>query len=414
MRCSIPHERFPRMTQMNHDEQTRPGLLVAAEGDLGLPGNPAPDGKRERYYRPELDVLRCVAFLMVFTSHIPATGNTPSGFSLLGTVEESGATGVCVFFTLSAFLITELLLREREETGVIHRAAFYIRRILRIWPLYFVAVAISIAVPFVYHRWVAPLHFVLPYLLFSGNIATSALGAYPRNGMLAPLWSISVEEQFYLLWALLLFWKGRSGAWFAILGILPVAWAVDLLIPWHGGARDPNLWTNSLSQFQYFALGALVSLHFHRRPVHLSRLSRVAMLAGAGVFLFLAADPFHFLFSMAPERPVTMLAGYLCNDAACILLLVGILDARMPRFANPLRYLGKISYGMYVFHYTLWIGMAAVVVRLLHHPLGAVLPELYVAVLALTIGISALSYQYFEKPFLRLKQHFSFVLSRPT
>ncbi len=376
-------------------------------------GKSALGAKQGRYYRPELDVLRCIAFLMVFTSHIPAIGPASHAFSLLGVVEESGGTGVCVFFALSAFLITELLLREKEETGTIHRSAFFIRRILRIWPLYFVAVAISVAVPLVYHRWVAPLHFVLPYLLFSGNIATSALGAYPRNGMLAPLWSISVEEQFYLLWAFLLFWKGRAGAWFAILGILPAAWAVDLLIPWHGGARDPNLWTNSLSQFQYFALGALISLRFHRRPVRITRLGRIVVLASAGVFLFLAADPFHFLFNVAPARPVTMLAGYLCNDAACILLLVGMLGANMPRFTYPLRYLGKISYGMYVFHYTLWIGMTAVVVRLLHRQLAGVLPELYVAVLGLTIGISAFSYRYFEKAFLRLKERYAFVPSRP-
>jgi peptidoglycan/LPS O-acetylase OafA/YrhL len=402
------------MAQASQETQNEAGLLPAVETSLGVQGRPALVSKHGRYYRPELDVLRCIAFLMVFTSHIPATGPAPSGFSLLTVVEESGGTGVCVFFALSAFLITELLLREQEETGTIHRSAFYVRRILRIWPLYFVAVAVSVAVPFVYQRWVAPLHFVLPYLLFSGNIATSALGAYPRNGMLAPLWSISVEEQFYLLWPLLLFWKGRSGAWFAILGILPLAWAVDLFISWHGGARDPNLWTNSLSQFQYFALGALISLYFHRRPVNLTRLGRVAMLAGASVFLFLAADPFHFLFDMAPERPVTILAGYLCNDAACILLLVGMLGARMPRFTNPLRYLGKISYGMYVFHYTLWIGMTGVVVRLLHRQLAGVLPEIYFTVLALTIGVSALSYHYFERSFLRLKERFAFVLSRPT
>jgi peptidoglycan/LPS O-acetylase OafA/YrhL len=400
------------MAQTSQQTQSEAGLMPKVESSPEVRGRSALISKQGRYYRPELDVLRCIAFLMVFTSHIPATGAAPSGFSLLPVVEEAGGTGVCVFFALSAFLITELLLREKEA-GTIHRAAFYIRRILRIWPLYFVAVAISVAVPFVYHRWVAPLHFVLPYLLFSGNIATSVLGAYPRNGMLAPLWSISVEEQFYLLWALLLFWKGRSGAWLAILGILPLAWAVDLIIPWHGGSRDPNLWTNSLSQFQYFALGALISLHFHRRPVNLTGLSRVAMLAGAGVFLFLAADPFHFLFDMAPEHPVTILAGYVCNDAACILLLVGILGASMPRFTNPLRYLGKISYGMYVFHYTLWIGMTAVVVRLLHRRLADVLPELYLVVLALTIGISALSYHYFEKSFLRLKERFAFVLSRP-
>jgi peptidoglycan/LPS O-acetylase OafA/YrhL len=328
-------------------------------------------------------------------------------------MEESGGAGVCVFFTLSAFLITELLLREKEETGTIHRAAFYVRRLLRIWPLYFVAVAISVLVPLVYHRWVAPLHFVLPYLFFSGNIATALSGTYPRNGMLAPLWSISVEEQFYLAWPLLLGWKGRAGAWRAVLWILPIAWAVDLWLPWRAAPRDPNLWTNSLSQFQYFALGALISLYFHRKPVSIGAAGRVGLLAASASLFFLAVDPFHFLFEVGPTRPIPILAGYLCNDAACVLLLVGILGARLPRLFNPLRYLGRISYGMYVFHYTLWIGMTALVVRVLHRQLASVLPALYFAVLGLTIAISACSYRFFEKPFLRFKDRFSFVLSRP-
>ena len=357
-------------------------------------------------------MLRCLAFLMVFTSHIPAITPYRHGFSILSTMEESGAAGVCVFFSLSAFLITELLMREKEETGTIHRLAFLLRRILRIWPLYFLAVLVSIGAALVYHRWAAQPRFVIPYLLLSGNVATSVLGAYPRNGLLGPLWSISVEEQFYLLWPLLLFWGGRKGIKIALAVIFPVAWCVDLLIPLTGGMRDPNLWTNSLSQYQYFALGALIALVLHRRPLVLGWRSRVALLALAVLSLALAADPFHFLFDVQPERPWTVLAGYLCNDAACVLLLIATVGARMPSWTNPLRYLGKISYGMYVFHYTIWIGLAAVVTRELHLSLRTVMPELYVLVLAVTVALSACSYRYFERPFLRLKERLTFVPSR--
>lgn len=377
------------------------------------PATPADTAQRgHRYYRPELDVLRCLAFLMVFTSHIPAIPGTPSGTTILSTIEEAGATGVCVFFTLSAYLITELLLRERDATSTIHRSAFYLRRILRIWPLYFVAVLLSVLGAAAYHRWAAPPRFVLPYLLLCGNIATSVFGTYPRNGLLAPLWSISVEEQFYLLWPLLLYWKGRAGIKVALFVIFPLAWCVDLLLPLSGASRDPNLWTNSLSQFQYFAIGALVALLLHRHPLQLSRLHRAGMLLTALPLLALASWPFHFLFDVAPVRPLPILAGYLCNDAACLLLLVGFLGAKVPQWAHPLQYLGKISYGMYVFHFTIWIGLAAAATRVLHLPLGHVLPALYVAVLATTIAISACSYHFFEKPFLRLKERFAFIPSR--
>ena len=372
----------------------------------------AAEGKTGRYYRPELDVLRSMAFLMVFTSHIPAIPVTQSATSFLSTIEEAGSAGVCVFFTLSAYLITELLLRELDATGTIHRAAFFVRRILRIWPLYFLAIALSVFGALVYHRWNAPPRFVLPYLLLCGNVATSVFGTYPRNGLLAPLWSISVEEQFYLLWPLLLHWKGRTGIRCAITVILPLAWCMDLLVPYFGGARDPNLWTNSLSQFQYFALGALIALLHHRHSLRLGRVHRIVMLTAALLLLLVAARPLHFLFSVPPEKPFPILAGYLLIDAACILLLLGILDARVPGWAHPLQYLGKISYGMYVYHFTIWIGLTAAATRILHLRLGVILPELYLIVLASTIAISACSYRYFEKPFLRLKERFAFVPSR--
>lgn len=96
--------------------------------------------KESSYYRPELDALRFFAFLCVFSFHrmdyVPTDPVRNHWLYLIGNV---GPFGVPVFFLLSAFLITELLLREREKTGRIHIRAFYVRRMLRIWPLYFVA-----------------------------------------------------------------------------------------------------------------------------------------------------------------------------------------------------------------------------------------------------------------------------------
>ncbi len=96
--------------------------------------------KESSYYRPELDALRFFAFLCVFSFHrmdyVPTDPVRNHWLYLIGNV---GPFGVPVFFLLSAFLITELLLREREKPGRIHIRAFYVRRMLRIWPLYFVA-----------------------------------------------------------------------------------------------------------------------------------------------------------------------------------------------------------------------------------------------------------------------------------
>src|SRR5690349_12152659 len=98
----------------------------------------------DRFYFPQLDGLRAVAFLGVFGFHFAASSRAPMA-PLLAAMAEAGSFGVDLFFILSSFLITSLLFRERAAVGRIHVAAFWVRRALRIWPLYFVFVGIFIA-----------------------------------------------------------------------------------------------------------------------------------------------------------------------------------------------------------------------------------------------------------------------------
>jgi peptidoglycan/LPS O-acetylase OafA/YrhL len=96
----------------------------------------------ESFYRPGLDILRALAFLMVFVAHGLAWQlDKPTQ---IGAIARAGEFGVCIFFFLSSYLITELLLREKRDTGTILIPAFYVRRILRIWPLYFAMIAASV------------------------------------------------------------------------------------------------------------------------------------------------------------------------------------------------------------------------------------------------------------------------------
>jgi peptidoglycan/LPS O-acetylase OafA/YrhL len=165
-----------------------------------------------RYYRPELDLLRFIAFMMVFMVHrmdfIPIDA---AQHPWLYNVCLLGDLGVPVFFLLSAFLITELLFRERDETGTIQLRAFYMRRILRIWPLYFLVfyglVVLTRFVPFAGAKdpgaWLA-------FTFFAGNWWICWHGwvpAYPVN----PLWSISVEEQFYIAIPIIALLGQRAG-----------------------------------------------------------------------------------------------------------------------------------------------------------------------------------------------------------
>src|ERR1700756_2077047 len=107
--------------------------------------------RQTRFYRPELDALRFFAFSAVFVDHmrLPQTEDyiahhaPPMAAELINSALSAGIFGVPLFFLLSAFLITSLLLREKEETGTLRVRAFYLRRILRVWPLYFVFLAIA-------------------------------------------------------------------------------------------------------------------------------------------------------------------------------------------------------------------------------------------------------------------------------
>jgi peptidoglycan/LPS O-acetylase OafA/YrhL len=156
-------------------------------------------GKTPRYYRPELDALRFFAFLCVFITHRNDLAPIdPVANPWYHAVTMSGVFGLPVFFLLSAFFITELLQREVAATGRVDARAFYIRRILRIWPLYFLVffglAALNLVVPGAGANSPAE---IFSFVAFAGNWFITFNGwtiEYP----VIPLWSLSVEEQFYV------------------------------------------------------------------------------------------------------------------------------------------------------------------------------------------------------------------------
>src|ERR1700756_1323364 len=165
-------------------------------------------GTAQRFYRPELDALRFGAFACVFLTHaVPSVRSSAETLvhrsvsvwvQLLG---EAGNFGVCLFFVLSAYLITEIMRRESISYGTLSIGRFYLRRVLRIWPLYLGVVLtvalVGLAVPTLHMSKTQ----LLAYLLFAGNwyLILSPGG----TNVLSWLWSISVEEQFYIAWPLI-------------------------------------------------------------------------------------------------------------------------------------------------------------------------------------------------------------------
>src|SRR6266516_5084650 len=161
----------------------------------------------ERFYYPELDSIRFFLFCAVWAYHLLpmqeslySVRHVPTALaSLITSIIKAGMASLDVFFILSAFLITELLLREKEFRGVPDLKAFYIRRLLRIWPLYFFMIALASFLSIFERSQLLGWAYALSFLLFAGNWIMVFRG-FPHAQIIGPLWSVSFEEQFYIFW----------------------------------------------------------------------------------------------------------------------------------------------------------------------------------------------------------------------
>jgi len=381
---------------------------------------------KDRFYRPELDLLRFCAFLSVFLYHVlPGfelshhTGRLASLFRLEVTVKEACSLGVCLFFLLSAFLITELLERERAHTGSIQVRSFYVRRILRIWPLYFSFLFGGIVLGLVIPSYRIEAERILAFLLLSGNwyVAAVNCGASP----IAPLWSISLEEQFYVAWPWVAKIGGRTSILALSLVLLPISWLTLFRLSHSGPDAGRIIWVNSFVQFQFFALGALLALGLNGRIPRLRMRVRMGILL-AGFLTWLTAQWVFGIRGVGPSpSAVSLVSGYMLVAIGCVLLFLGFLG--MPRHwvPGPLAYLGKISYGLYVFHALAidcaWKALGSTG-STIFNSVGSALGTatrfslILTAALVMTILLAMASYRFLEQPFLRMKERFTFVRSR--
>ncbi len=357
------------------------------------------------FYRPELDGLRFFAFLAVFVSHsLPHTVNDYNRIHLprtaallMSAIASAGAFGVQLFFLLSAFLITSLLLREKDARGEVHLKSFYIRRILRIWPLYFFALAIAALWPLRAERM--PLNYLAAYLLLAGNWMTVFLGA-PKTFM-SILWSVSIEEQFYLSWPLVLRKSSRRTLITIAVGLIIVANVTRFVISM-GPLTEHSVFPNTFAQLDSIALGILSAI-FLKERLHRSVLTRLA-LGAIGLSALVVCGHFSSRADAAFAR-----FGYPIVAFAALLLFAAVYGFRLT--FKPLIYFGKISYGLYVYH--------VLAIHLMGHLLGDRAGTLFrffvywFGALILTMLFASTSYRYLEAPFLRLKERFAFVKSRP-
>jgi peptidoglycan/LPS O-acetylase OafA/YrhL len=288
-----------------------------------------------------------------------------------------------------------------------------VRRILRIWPLYFAMIAVgwfcgqfspSHALSF---AWGASL------LLLFTNWYTVGHG-YPP-GFLFPLWSISVEEQFYLAWPLIVKYLS-PGALLGTASLLMAAAYLTLALLLHTGqALDPAIWANGLVQFQFFALGTMAAIVLRGCVPSIPKAMRWALFF-VGLFCMRAAQPAVYNGDLTQPHHFKQIAPpFLLVLPGCLCLFFSLLQLPASKRQKPLTYLGKISYGLYVYH-VLWLGVAGHLTdRFAAGRLSPVTSHLCAMSLALpaTSVSGTLSYRYLESPFLRLKKRFTVILSRP-
>lgn len=347
------------------------------------------------YYLGSLDGLRVVAFLTVFFQHLPA-------LATVGVLATRGWVGVELFFVISTYLLFTLLAAEMQKDSRIDIRNFYVRRVLRIYPLLIVFYSLM----FLGGRgfldgeaWAR----LATTLASVDNLAIWAWGWNFSIPAVGPLWSLSFEFQIYLLlpFAFLAWqkWGTRRFMWFLI-AVELVALAARLLAV-HSGLGMPGIYVTPYLRPESILLGLALAVC---RPTWRPSLSvLVAVLAG---LVFVAMPPLEQRWTYLPVG----------------LMVAAVTDASL-RFRpvqaflslGPMRYLGKISYGLYVFHVlAIWCTITGL--RLLGFSITGVGQGVAIAVLSLVVTTcaAAISYQFLERPFLRLKLRFSSVDGRAT
>jgi peptidoglycan/LPS O-acetylase OafA/YrhL len=367
-----------------------------------------------RFYHPELDELRFFAFLMVFLHH--AFPHDPTFWTKLGLplflarvvagIGATGALGVSLFFVLSSYLITELLLREKDLMGTLDLRSFYIRRILRIWPLYFAFLVLAIGL-----QWIVPGQHVtlragLWFSFLAGNWFIVFHG-FPSS-VIFPLWSVSIEEQFYITWPAIVRKVNETGMLIFAALLLVAATSARIYLGMHH-TLEGDVWCNTFVQLDPIAAGILMAVLLKGEIPSLSRLSRAAMML-AGITA-LALGSLYFGIKNDPLTTARIVFGYPSVALGGVLLLLSVLRNRTSGGNRVFVYLGRISYGLYVFH-VLGLLISDRTVPDQTASLWRYTLRVLVA-LAATIAMAAVSYRWLETPFLSLKQRFTHVLSRP-
>ncbi|HEY1484063.1 MAG TPA: acyltransferase [Candidatus Acidoferrum sp.] len=353
-----------------------------------------------------LDGLRALSILGVLWTHVWYV----SGLEYYNRLQhypvlKMGAFGVDVFFGISGFLITTLLLRERSKNGRISLRDFYLRRSLRIWPLYYATLGIYVLLVIFLQRGTGrdrvffhffPGYLTFTYTWFAGWAASGAVFNFA--------WSLSVEEQFYVVWALVLrILRGLLPTLVMILMIF-LRLSVHFNVLQNFILKDSLPWRIAAGISVPICLGAILAQILHSEKGFRILRPILGSKWAAPLWLLL------LLASLVPRQPFWQMIQWFLVAAVVGSCVIREDNALAPflRF-RPLAYIGLVSYGMYLLNTLVLDAVNPVMNRIgLRHPLLK-----FPVFVAVTVLVAGISYRFFETPFLRLKERFSKVRDVP-
>jgi len=349
-----------------------------------------------------LDGLRTFAIIGVVLYHLHVQ-HTGGGF-----------VGVNVFFVLSGYLITSLLVKEQIQTGTIRLGRFWVRRMLRLYPTLVVVVVVAVVLwslvgDYSYDN-LGPSASALVALTYTGNFARAY--AHLSQGVFAPGWSLAMEEQFYLVWPPILaffLWKGfrrRSVAWLGGAAVVASCALAFFLFETPGGSATPDIYFSPVSNVAPLMMGCVLALalsHERARAFFSGRIGAASTWLGAAgiVAVFVSVGSSRLIGSDWKSEPLffgVLLPGV---GVATTLLIAGLVSRRSllgtVLGVKPLAWFGRnVSYSLYLWH--------MIVMALVDPFVSGLIGQL--VMLGGAILVSIVSHFVIERPFLAVKKRF--------
>jgi peptidoglycan/LPS O-acetylase OafA/YrhL len=347
----------------------------------------------QRLHLSGLNGVRTIAAIAVVVSHTRLAMDR-FGLPVMKSVDFADY-GVTIFFALSGFLITYLLLLEGGKQAISIRE-FYIRRVLRIWPLYYSYLLLAVLTAYFLTPWQIPSsQSLLFYFLLMANVPFVRDLSFPR---LEHFWSLGVEEQFYLVWPLII--KFVRSPFRLIFGFIVFYVTLKALLRLLGGPENIFYEFMAATRFDCMAIGGVGAFVYHRQSEPwLTILSgKWIQVVSWGLLGLTLLKSYH----------VPLLGHDLVACATvCIIFAQISRKNRIISLDNELfESLGRLTYGIYVIH-PLVIFYLSFILKPVSMSANVKISLIFFCVIIATVLMAALSYRWLERPFLRIKERFS-------